>query len=174
MTVPNPLPEEYAAPLDLHPLLAGILTTTHERHVDTINLVRDLPDDALRWTPGPQMSSLGGLVRHMTDDETEFVRSLAGMPSGWPGANGEHLDSSGTASELVALIADADALLKHVYVTLTEARLREAHPTSGVQIGKELVEMADHTGMHYGQMQITRHLYESAHPEFVSAYEHWR
>lgn len=174
MAIINPLAGQYSAPDAAHPLLAGILATTHERHVDMVNLVRDLPDDALRWTPGPQMSPLGGLVRHVMDDETEFVRSLAGMPNGWPGANGEYLDTSGTAAALVTLIVEGDALLKRVYPTLTEDQLRAAHPASGTVIGQELVEMADHTGMHYGQMQITRHLYELAHPEFVSRYRHWR
>lgn len=174
MALSNPLSGAYSPPTDLHPLLAGILTTTHERHVDMINLVHDLPDGALQWTPGPQMSSLGGLVRHMMDDATEFARSLAGIPNGWPGVNGEYLDSSGTAAELVALIVDGDALLKRVYASLTVERLRAAHPASGTAIGRELVEMADHCGLHYGQMQITRHLYELAHPEFVSRYVHWR
>jgi hypothetical protein len=174
MTIATPLTTGYDAPEGVHPLLAGILTTTHERHVDMIDLIRDLPDDALSWQPGPQMSSLAGLVRHMVDDEIEFVRSLAAMPNGWPGMNGEWMDATGTATELVALIADSDALLKHVYQTLTKEQLRQPHPASGAPIGQELVEMADHSGMHYGHMQITRHLFELAHPDFASHYQHWR
>jgi hypothetical protein len=174
MTIMNPLPEGYHAPEHVHPLLAGILTTTHERHVDMIDLIRDLPDDALSWRPGPEMSSLAGLIRHMMDDETEFVRSLAGMPNGWPGTNGEWMDATSAATELVALIVDGDALLKDLYPTLTEEQLRQPHPKSGTPIGQELVEMADHSGMHYGHMQMTRHLYEQAHPDFASHYQHWR
>jgi hypothetical protein len=174
MTITQPLSEDYHAPEHVHPLLAGILTTTHERHVELCNLIRDLPDDALSWRPGPAMSSLAGIVRHVMDDETEFVRSLAGMPNGWPGINGEWMDATGTAASLVALIADGDTLLKAVYATLTEARLRQPHPKSGTPIGQELVEVADHCAMHYGQMQITRHLYERAHPDFPSQYSHWR
>lgn len=174
MTVTNPLTAGYHAPDGMHPLLAGILTTTHERHVDMIDLIRDLPDGALSWRPGPQMSSLAGIVRHMMDDETEFVRSLAEMPNGWPGVNGEWMDTTGTAAELVALIADGDALLKRMYPILTDEHLRQPHPASGTPIGQELIEMADHSGMHYGHMQITRHLYELAHPDFASQYQHWR
>jgi hypothetical protein len=172
--VANPLPEEYRAPERVTPLLAGILTTTHERHVDMINLIRDLPDDALTWRPGPAMSSLAGLVRHVMDDETQFVRSVAGMPNGWPGSNGKWMDAAGTAAELVALIADGDALLKAVYPGLSAAQMRLPHPAIGTPIGQELVQAADHCAMHYGHMQITRHLYELAHPDFVSGYHHWR
>jgi len=139
-----------------------------------IHLVRDLPDNALSWRPGPQMSSLAGLVRHMMDDETEFVRSLAELPNGWPGKNGEYIDATGSADALVALIHAGDGLLKQVYTALDEPRLRNRHPSTGTPIGEELIELADHHAMHYGQMQITRHLYEQAHPEFASQYEHWR
>jgi hypothetical protein len=174
MTILNPLPDAWRDPEGMHPLLAGILTTTHARHVDMIQLVRDLPDDALMWRLGPQMSSLAGLVLHMMDDETEFVRSLAGMPNGWPGTNGEYLDAIGSADALVSLIRVGDGLLKQVYTALDEPLLRERHPATGAPNGEELIELADHHAMHYGQMQITRHLYEQSHPEFATQYQHWR
>lgn len=168
------LPEKYEPPTGISPLILGILTTTHERHLDMLALVRDLPANALAWRPGQEMSSLSGLVRHMMDDETEFIHSIVGMESGWPGTNGEFMDATDEADILMACIVEGDTLFKKVYITLTDDHLLRPHPKSGGLIGRELIEVTDHAAMHYGQMQLTRHLWAVAHPEFSSAYEHWR
>jgi len=39
--------------------------------------------------------------------------------------------------------------------------------------GGLIAEAATHTTMHWGHMQITRQLWEQAHPEFVGTYRHW-
>lgn len=167
---------QYIVPEGVHPLLAGILTTTHERHEDMVNLVKDLPPDALVWRPGPEMSSLAGLVHHMMDDELGFARSITGEYRGWPGKNGADMDAVDDAAGLVARIAAGDATIKRIYVALTDAQLGRKHPHSAhsESLGRELVEVAHHASMHYGHMQLTRHLWEAMHPDFQGDYEHWR
>src|SRR5690349_8571121 len=97
---------QYTVPEGLHPLLAGILTTTHDRHDEMINLISDLPPDAPSWRPGAEMSSLAGLVRHMMDDEVGFARSITGEYRGWPGKNGAYMEAVDDPDGLVACIVE--------------------------------------------------------------------
>lgn len=166
---------DYTPPEAVHPLMAGLLTTMHERHVDMRDLVRDLPPDALVWTPGPQTSALSGLVRHVMDVWVSTVRVAASELPAWHGENGALLDATDDAPALVACIAAGDALSKRLLPALTDARLREPWPGSDDRsIGMALIEESDHSTLHYGHMQITRHLYEQTYPAFVSGYNHWR
>ena len=39
--------------------------------------------------------------------------------------------------------------------------------------GELIAKAATHTTMHWGHMQMTRQLWEQAHPEFVGSYAPW-
>ncbi len=65
---------DYTVPPGVHPLMAGLLTVMHTRPVDMLDLIDGLPSDALLWRPGPQMSSLAGLVRHVMDVSVSAAR----------------------------------------------------------------------------------------------------
>lgn len=166
---------DYTPPGAVHPLMAGLLTTMHERHADMLALVHDVPPDALVWTPGPQMSTLAGLVRHLMDVWLSTVRVAAGELPAWHGENGALLDATDDAPALVACIIAGDSRSKRLLPALTDARLHDRWPGSDTRsIGMALIEEGDHATLHYGQMQLTRHLYEHAHPAFAGTYAHWR
>jgi uncharacterized damage-inducible protein DinB len=174
LVVANPLDPAWLAPAGLEPLLRAHVTTTHERHLDMINLVRDLSPAALDWRPAVHSASLAGLVLHVVDVETYIARAAAGEEVEWAGENGSRMDESAAAQELVAALQAVDALLKGVLVGLTAERLAALAPGGARTIGEMLGEDLDHSSMHYGHMQLTRHLWEEAHPEFESEYTHWR
>jgi hypothetical protein len=67
-----------------------------------------------------------------------------------------------------------DLALKHALESVSPARLDAMQPGGERTVGSMLVEDLDHSAMHYGQVQLTRHLYELAHPELASTYQHWR
>lgn len=165
---------DYSAPEGLPALLTGLLTTTHERHMDLVALVSDLPPGALSWTPGPAAAHISGLVMHILEVEEYLARVASGQQVEWAGTNGWSMDLELEAAALTARIAEVDAHLKAALEAVPDDRLQGPEPASARTVGSMLVEDLDHSAMHYGQVQLTRHLYELAHPEFRSKYEHWR
>lgn len=164
----------YSPPAGLDPILAGLLTVSHERHMDMIALVTGLPDGALTWAPGPEAAHISGLVMHILEVEDYLSRVASGIGVQWDGANGSSMDLALDEAGLVARIAEVDARLKHAMESMSFERLERHAPGNERTVGSALVEDLDHCAMHYGQVQLTRHLYELAHPGFESRYEHWR
>lgn len=170
----NTLARDYTPPADIEPLVAGLLTTLHERHVDMADLVGGLPAGALDWRPGPEMNSLAGLALHILEDEEFVARVAAGESLSWHGENGSSLELTADEARVVAAIEAVDALLKQVLPGLPAARYGDTQPGEDRTIGSALIEEFDHSAMHYGQMQLTRHLFELAHPRAPTTYKHWR
>ncbi len=164
----------YAAPPGTPPLLAGLLGTMHERHFDMLNLVSGLPAGALFWAPGPEMTCVAGLAAHILEVEVFAGRVAAGENLHWEGGNGPPPHGEDEAAALAAAIVEADHFLKGVLGRLTGDALSRPLPGEDRSAGAAIVEEFDHAAMHYGQMQITRHLWEAAHPGFEPTYTHWR
>lgn len=158
----------------LHPLLRGLLTAGRERHEDMANLVRGLPDGAFDWRPAPEAPSIAGLVLHIADVEAFIARVAGGSGEVWQGVNGSRMDEQAGEAALIAAIAAVDAAIAGVLSSLSPGRLSEPQPGEERTIGEMLVEDLDHSAMHYGQLQLTRHLWEAAHPQWPSDYVHWR
>ncbi|MFN0148694.1 MAG: DinB family protein [Dehalococcoidia bacterium] len=174
MTTPSPLDGGYEPPPGLPPLLLGLLTTSHDRHVDMANLIARLPPEALDWRPVPRSASLTGLVLHITDVECFIARVTAGYGEPWTGENGSRMDDRATVLELQAAIIEAGLQLKTALEAIRPSGLARMQPGEQRSIGEMLVEELDHSAMHYGQMQLTRHLWEASHPGFEGTYRHWR
>ena len=155
-------------------LLGPLLSTMRERHADLVNLLAGLPQGALDWRPAIAAGSLAGITGHILVVEEAALRLAAGEAIPWPGANGEGMGDHRTEAELLAGLAALDALAARAVLALTAARLAEPQPGEERTIGAMLVEEFDHCAMHYGQAQLTRHLWEAANPSWVSPYVHWR
>ncbi len=165
---------DYTAPAGVPALLAGLLTTTHERHMDLVALLSGLPAEGLTWAPGPDAAHISGLVMHILEVEEYLAHVAAGEQVEWEGTNGSSMDIALDAASLTARITQVDRQLKRALEHLPPQRLDEMQPGGDRTVGSMLVEDLDHSAMHYGQVQLTRHMYELAHPEFASRYEHWR
>ncbi len=164
----------YRPPTGLPALLAGLLTVTHERHMDMIALVSGLPDRALAWTPGPDAPHLSGLTMHILEVEEYLANVAGGAETAWSGELGSSMETVLDEAALIARIAAVDAHLKSAMENAPSDRWESFEPASERSVGSMLVEDLDHSAMHYGQMQLTRHLWELEHPNFASQYEHWR
>ena len=151
-----------------------MLSTTHDRHLDLAALVTDLPDDALAWTPCVDAPALAGLVLHILDVEGHLTAMAAGEDDHWAGENGSHILDSATAAALRIAIADADARTKLGLASIDDARLEASAPGGDRPLGEALLEDLDHCAIHHGQAQLTRNLWEAAHPDAPRTYEHWR
>ena len=138
------------------------------------NLIAGLPQEALDWRPVALSASLAGLVLHITEVECFIARVGAGAEERWTGENGSRMEDRATDGELREAILAADVRLKAILEAISPSRLAEMQPGEPRTIGEMLVEDLDHAAMHYGQMQLTRHLWEAAHPGFEGTYTHWR
>jgi hypothetical protein len=173
------IPDDYAVPEGTLPLLAGILSMMDFAHRNMCAIVADLPPEALTWKPGPQMGALAGIIAHTMYCETYGYRRAAGETVEWDDHINEELWSSGDdAVQAVARIAAGDTTMKEILPTMTVERMNAQFRTSdqtAIQSGGHLIaEAVTHTTMHWGHMQMTRQLWELAHPAFHGTYEPWQ
>lgn len=170
--------ESYAPPAGTLPLLAGILAALDFTHRNMIAIVADLPPDALAWKPGPDMGSLAGIVRHTVYCENYALRAATGENAHYDEAtNARQWDATDDAATLQTAIGACDTLMKTALPALTVERMGRPLTVWGgpheSSAGELIADAANHTAMHWGQMQMTRQLWEQAHPDFSGDYTRW-
>ncbi len=175
--------EQYIVPSETLPLLSGILKMMDFAHRNIVEIIVDLPDDALVWHPANDMSSLSGIICHTMYCEVYAIRRAAGdnVSYGVEEDDAEEDDSTWRTAErreqLIARIAEGDAIMKRILPIMTVAGMEERfHAWGGNSLhsgGDLIAKAATHTTMHWGHMQITRQLWEQAHPEFHGSYTRW-
>ena len=111
---------------------------------------------------------------HILEVEDYLANVAGGAETAWSGELGSSMDRALNEGALVTRITDVDTHLKGALEHAPSERLESFEPASERTVGSMLVEDLDHSAMHYGQMQLTRHLWELEHPNFASQYEHWR
>ena len=149
----------------VYPFAQVLIATMDDRHTDMAALLTGLPDGGLDWAPAADGNSLADLARHILDIEGHVRRELSGGDLAWSGANGTQIDAPSDAGVLSDLLEEVGQ------------ELRLALAEDPVQNSAALVvalEEFDHCAMHHGQMQLTRHLWEAAHPGVASRYAHRR
>jgi hypothetical protein len=171
----NPLAPSlpFSPPAGIDPVFGGVLVTLRERHVDMIDLVKDLSGEALSWRPVPRASHLSGLVHHIIEVELFTVRAADGDETAWHGRDGSSLEIDADGGALIDLVVSADREMFSILATLPGDRLRERQSGHDRTFGSALVEESEHSAIHVGQMQLTRHLWAAAHSDIPDAYEHW-
>lgn len=170
--------ESYTVPVGTLPLLGGILNMMDFAHRNMIEIIADLPDEALVWQPAKDMGTLSGIICHTMYCEVYAIRRAAGEDVSY---RVEENDATWRTSEnreqVLARIAEGDAIMKRILPVMTVARMDEcisAWSADSTASGGDLIaEAATHTTMHWGHMQMTRQLWEQAHPEFVGSYTPW-
>ena len=175
---PKAIAHPYAPPDDTLPLLAGILAAMHFAHHNMVQLVADLPPDALVWKPGADMGTLAGIVRHTLYCERYAFLAATGIDRSYDETtNQEQWQATDDAAALVRLIAETDAEMKAALPSLTVADLGTRIVAWGgpgeEMAGALIADVTTHTAMHWGHMQMTRQLWEAAHPEFTGTYTRW-
>lgn len=172
------IPKEYAVPAGTLPLLGGILAMMHFAHRNMCAIVADLPSQALVWRPAERMGSLAGIIAHTMYCETYAYQRAAGEDVPYDEDTNRHTwASTDTTEQAIARIAAGDAVMKRILPVMTVERMSARFPAWGQetpQSGGDLIaEAATHTTMHWGHMQMTRQLWEQAHPEFAGSYRPW-
>ncbi len=170
--------EQYRVPDGTLPLLSGILEMMDFAHRNMTQIIADLPNDALSWQPANKMGSLSGIICHTIYCEMFAIRRAAGEDVSYRAdENDATWRTSENREQLLTRIAEGDAIMKRILPMMTVAGMEERRPSwsaDSIASGGELIaEAAIHTGMHWGHMQMTRQLWEQAHPEFVGSYTPW-
>ena len=119
-------------------------------------------------------ASLAGLTLHILDVE-EYLAGLARREAAeWAGENGSRMEESAASDELLLEIERIDLLIVQALEMVSVESLGSVQPGGERTVGEALVEDLDHSAMHYGHMQLTRHAWEAAHPDAAPTYAHWR
>jgi uncharacterized damage-inducible protein DinB len=137
-----------------------LLEATHRK----IEMALDgLPDEALDWSPGPDLNTLGVLLAHTFGAERFWIGDVAGRePSGR--ARAAEFETRGRSAE--SYIEQSRAVLAHSRSILGRlkpealAEERTGPPSDRVVTAAWAVLHAlEHTALHAGHIEITRQLW---------------
>lgn len=118
--------------------------------------VRDLPAEAMDWSPGPAMNSVGVLLAHITGVLQEGIELALDVPSSR--VRKQEFQTQGVSStemlrRLDAVLASARSALPRLGLEdLAQARQDEDGP---VTCGWALLHALEHAYLHLGHLQLT-------------------
>ncbi len=124
----------------------------HRLHTDT----RDLPVEAMDWSPGPQMNSVAVLLAHIAGVLQEGMDIALSAPP--RRVRAQEFQTRGVRSaellgRLDAVIADARGTLPRLGLTDLDTARQDEDGT--VTCGWALLHALDHAYLHLGHVQIT-------------------
>lgn len=144
-------------------LLSEVTDRLEAVHRAIDGVLADLPDEALDWSPGPQMNSLAVLLAHALGAERYWIGDVAG---GEPSGRDREAEFRTAGRTTADFIAQARATLAHSRVVLTRLTTADligirTAPLFGqrVSAGWAILHALEHTALHAGHMEITRQLW---------------
>ena len=123
-----------------------------------------LPDEALDWSPGPEMNSVGILVTHLCGAERYWLGDGAlGLTTGRERAE-EFAVSGSRGARLKQLLQEADAFAREAVGQLTLNELETMRTPTGANrefsVAWCLMHALEHTSVHTGHIQQIAQLWE--------------
>lgn len=123
-----------------------------------------LPDEALDWSPGPDMNSLGVLLAHTLGAERYWIGDVAmGLPSDRD-RDAEFRTAGVSASAFARQAQETLAHNQAVLSQLTTEQFGEERvaPLFGqrVTVAHAVLHALEHTALHAGHIEITRQLWD--------------
>ena len=129
-------------------------------HNDALKVFKGLPQEALDWTPAPEMNSFCVLVTHLTGAERYWIGDVAGEePS--ERIREEEFHALGLNSDMLAKrLSDSFNYARSHLEKLTVQKLELLRSVPRDQqkatVGWALAHALEHTALHVGHMQILR------------------
>jgi DinB superfamily len=145
------MPTLELSPTDLVHLLRDL-------HAKLRRALADLDQESLNWTPGPDTSSIAGLVTHLLSSERRNLLRVTGEDA--PRNPGDIAARARDGQELLRAVDAADALLAEVPERFA-TRLVDVvqHPVRGPQATSLLLlDTYGHLREHLAQLELTRQL----------------
>jgi hypothetical protein len=146
---------------------AGTIATTvgalfHSVHDQMREHVRGMDGGTLNWKPLPLANSIAVLIVHTLGSEREMIRAVRSLTTERDRA--AEFRAEADATELLALLDEADRELDEHLGTLTAADLTEMRPRGDrpPRLGFDwLVSNYGHAREHVAQIELTKQLYDS-------------
>lgn len=137
-----------------------------EMHTELHRALDELPDEALDWSPGPEMNSVAVLITHLTGAERFWLGDIAaGEPSGRV-RDTEFEVTHLTAADLKARLDKSMAYTQNLLPRFTLADLDRECPSPRHErpftVGWCLLHVLEHTAVHTGHVQLMRQLWGEA------------
>ncbi len=133
-------------------------------HSEFETTIAGLPQEALDWVPGADMTALGALIVHVSEAMRYWVGEVAAGINANRDREAEFVTHGRSEAELRQMLADVRTLVREVLDTFTLEHLAQECivPHTGQQytIGRALLRSFEHTALHLGQAQVTRQLWD--------------
>lgn len=148
----------------MHEFYVAYLDCLTKLHARVVESIKDLPAEALSWSPGVGMNSMLVLAVHLAGAERYWIGDVAGQdPSGRIRLE-EFTVSGWSVDDLQALL---DRTLDHSRMVIADLELSDLETGRlGTRDGQiysvawALNHALEHTGLHLGHLQIGRQLWE--------------
>jgi uncharacterized damage-inducible protein DinB len=146
-------------------IFVDYLKNLEELHIEVLENIRDLPQEALDWTPFPGGNSIGVIVTHIAGAEKFwFGDVVAGEPSGRDRA-AEFIVKGVEYAQLSTLLDESLAYASTVLApldleSLASTRLSPRNDKE-ISVGWSLGHILKHTAIHLGHIHVTRELWEN-------------
>lgn len=136
-----------------------------QRHHNAIDqALAGLTQQALDWSPAPEVNSIGVLAAHVIGSERYWIIDVVAQRSTNRDRDAEFRSAAITAETLRALLAAAGHEIQGVLEGLTIEQLAEPRRSprhdSDYTVGWALAHVLEHTGLHVGHIEVTRHWWE--------------
>jgi uncharacterized damage-inducible protein DinB len=152
-------------------LFAAYLKQLEALHADMNDAIRDLPVEALNWSPGPGMNSVAVLAAHTAGSERYWIGDVVARDDSHRDRAAEFLTQAGNAAELIgrleaALAHSRNALGQLSLESLDEKRLAPSDQRE-VTVAWALVHALEHVATHLGHLQLMRDMWQTQPPSAV-------
>lgn len=143
---------------------AEYLNRLENLHKNIKDSLAGLSQTAVDWSPGEGMNSLGVLVVHVSGSERFWIGDvIAAEPSGRDREAEFHskgLDAGSLADRLDTSLDYVRSVLEGLRLDDLERMSFNSRDGEEHRIGRVLVHVLAHTGIHAGHAQLTRQLWE--------------
>lgn len=146
----------------MEPTVTTVVELFQTTHQKLRAVVRDLDNDALNWSPGPDLNSVAVLVIHTLGSELDTLMLVRNLRSDRD-RDAEFRVQSPGADSLLAAIDRADALLEEHGAAITEDDLAatRTRPGRDPQTGLSwLINNYGHAREHVGHLDMTVQLHQ--------------
>jgi uncharacterized damage-inducible protein DinB len=140
---------------------AEYLNNLQELHDDISNIVRELPAEALDWSPKEGVNPITVLVVHLTGSQRFLFGEVIGGQDVHRDRDAEFRAKGLASDELVKRLRDSIAAITDVLERLTVANLdtKCMFRTREVTVGWALGHALKHTATHLGHIHMMRDMW---------------
>lgn len=145
-------------------LLVAISDRLETLHRSIEKALDGLPDDALDWSPGPELNSLGVLLAHTLGSQRYWIGDVAGLEPSGRVRQSEFEVRGVTVAEFRQRLHETLAHSQAVLARLSPAVLNQTRTPAiygrDVTVAFALAHALEHTALHTGHIEITRQLWD--------------